>query len=312
MLVWTTFIAIILICLALDLGVFNRHAHTISMKEAGTWTTIWVILALGFTPVVYWLYSSGLIDNVNGLSASKATLRYLTGYLVELSLSVDNLFIMAVIFQSLKIPPQYQHRVLFWGILGAIVFRALMIVGGVVLIRKFDWMIYIFGAFLILTAGRMLLKREEEYNLRKSFAFRTLKRFIPVTTVLDGQHFFVKRRHITAATSLFVALILIEFTDILFALDSIPAVLAITTDPFLVFSSNIMAILGLRSMYFLLANLMQRFHYLKYSLIALLTFVGIKMLLSHTVDIPEWFALSFIAMCLGLGVLLSMRRKGSE
>ena len=309
MVIWIVFITAVLICLALDLGVFNRHAHAISMKEAGAWTTVWVTLALSFSGAVYWLYAGGMIDNVNNLSASRATLLYLTGYLVELSLSVDNLFVMAVIFHSLKIPPQYQHRVLFWGILGAIVFRALMILGGVVLIRRFDWMIYVFGAFLIFTAGRMLIKRDAEFNLKKSLAFRTVKRFIPVTTMLDGQHFFVKRRHITAATSLFVALILIEFTDILFALDSIPAVLAITTDPFLVFSSNIMAILGLRSMYFLLANLMQRFYYLKYSLIALLTFVGVKMLLSHHVDIPEWFALGFIAVCLGAGVVASWVRK---
>jgi tellurite resistance protein TerC len=238
-----------------------------------------------------------------------ATLKFITGYLIELSLSIDNIFIIAVIFASFKIPQKYQHRVLFWGILGAIAFRGLMIFFGVILINKFSWMTYIFGAFLLFTAVKMLLKgEEEEFNPKKSFVYRNLRKILPITTHIEGEHFFVKRKHITAATPLFVALIVIEVMDMLFALDSVPAILAITSDPFLVFSSNIFAILGLRSMYFFLANMLEKFSYLEYSLIAILTFVGVKMLLVHYYKFPEWVSLGFIAISLIIGIVISINK----
>jgi tellurite resistance protein TerC len=241
-----------------------------------------------------------------------ATIKYITGYLIELSLSIDNIFVIAVIFSSFAIPQKYQHRVLFWGILGAIVFRALMIFFGVVLIKKFSFTTYVFGAFLIFTALKMLFSKEETFNPKKSFVYRTLRKVMPITTHMNGEKFFVKIRHITAATPLFIALIVIEFTDILFALDSVPAILAITSDPFLVFSSNIFAILGLRSMYFFLANMLAKFAYLKYSLVAILTFVGIKLILAHHYDFPEWLSLVFIAVSLTVGIVVSLNKKVIE
>lgn len=307
MLVWGIFIAVILIFLALDLGVFNRTPHIISTKEATKWTVIWVTISLLFSGVIYWLYSTNIIDNVDNLTPTNATLKYITGYLIELSLSVDNIFVIAVIFTSFKIPLKYQHRVLFWGILGAIVFRALMIFFGVILINKFSFTTYVFGAFLIFTAYRMLVSKDEEFHPKKSFVYRQVRKIIPITSHMNGEHFFVKLKHITAATPLFIALIIIEFTDILFALDSIPAILAITSDPFLVFTSNIFAILGLRSMYFFLSNMLAKFHYLKYSLIVILTFVGIKLLLAHHFKFPEWFSLTVIALSLGAGIIVSLK-----
>ena len=240
-------------------------------------------------------------------------LKYITGYLIELSLSIDNIFVIAVIFTSFKIPKKFQHRVLFWGIIGAIVFRALMILFGVFLIKKFDWIIYVFGAFLIFTALRMLFEKEDHhYDPKQSFVYKSVRKLMPITTVINSQQFFIRKRGLLIATPLFLALILIEFTDILFALDSIPAILAITSDPFLVFSSNIMAILGLRSMYFFLANMIERFGYLKYSLVAILTYVGVKMILAHHIEIPEWFSLSFIGLSLALGVLFSLRSEKKD
>jgi len=309
MLVWGIFIAVILIFLALDLGVFNRTPHIISTKEATKWTAIWVTISFLFSGVIYWLYSSGLIANSDNLTPTDATIKYITGYLIELSLSVDNIFVIAVIFTSFKIPQKYQHRVLFWGILGAIVFRALMIFFGIMLINKFSFTTYVFGAFLIFTAYRMLVSKDESFNPKKSFVYKQIRRFIPITTKMNGEHFFIKLRHINAATPLFIALIIIEFTDILFALDSIPAILAITSDPFLVFTSNIFAILGLRSMYFFLSNMLERFHHLKFSLIAILTFVGIKLILAHHIKFPEWVSLSFIAISLFTGIVVSLKSK---
>src|SRR5690606_20169978 len=313
MIVWIVFIAAILFFLALDLGVFNKTPHIISSKEAGKWTTIFVTISFLFSGIIYWIYQNGFINNPTNLTPELAVMKYITGYLIELSLSVDNIFVIAVIFTSFKIPQKYQHRVLFWGILGAIVFRGLMIFFGVILINKFSWMTYIFGLFLLFTAAKMLFKKdEEEYNPKKSFIYRSLRKIMPVTTHMDGEHFFVKRRHITAATPLFVALIVIELMDVLFALDSVPAILAITPDPFLVFSSNIFAILGLRSMYFFLAHMLDKFAHLEYSLIAILTFVGVKMLLVHHYKFPEWVSLGFIALALGIGIIVSLRSKGKD
>jgi len=313
MIVWIIFIASILFFLALDLGVFNKTPHIISSKEAGKWTGIFVTISFLFSGVVYWIYLNGYIDNPTKLTPNLAVMKYITGYLIELSLSVDNIFVIAVIFASFKIPQKYQHRVLFWGILGAIIFRGLMIYFGVLLINKFSWMTYVFGAFLIFTAAKMLFKGEDdEFNPKKSFIFRNMRKIIPVTMHIEGQKFFIKKRKITFATPLFVALIVIELMDVLFAMDSVPAILAITSDPFLVFSSNIFAILGLRSMYFFLANMLEKFSYLEYSLIAILTFVGIKMLIIHHFKFPEWVSLGFIALALLGGILVSLSKAKDE
>ncbi|WPR72924.1 TerC family protein [Flavobacterium sp. NG2] len=309
MIVWICFISAILVFLALDLGIFNKTPHEISSKEAGKWTAIWVSLSFIFSGVIYWLYQNNYVSNPDNLSPTVASMKYITGYLIELSLSVDNIFVIAIIFSAFKIPKKYQHRVLFWGIIGAIFFRGIMIYFGVLIINKFTWTTYLFGAFLVYTAVKMLFSKEEEeqFNPKKSFVYRYLRKLTPITTQIDGEHFFVKRRHIKAATPLFVALIVIEVMDIIFALDSVPAILAITSDPFLVFSSNIFAILGLRSMYFFLANMLEKFSYLEYSLIAILSFVGIKMLIHDFVKIPEWASLGFIALSLFVGIIVSLR-----
>lgn len=304
--VWIVFIACILVFLALDLGVFNKENHVIKTKEASIWTAIWVTVALSFSGVIYWLFSTGLVDNPTGLSPNTAVLKYVTGYLIELSLSVDNVFVIAVIFSSFKIPPIYQHRVLFWGILGAIIFRALMILFGVALITRFEWIIYVFGVFLLYTAFKMLKGEDEQFDPKKSFVFRQLKKIYPITGTIQGDEFFVKRMGIKAATPLFVALIVIELTDILFALDSIPAILAITADPFLVFSSNILAIMGLRSMYFLISRMLEKFRFINYSLVVILAFVGLKMLFSHQIHLPEWVSLTVISAALIGGIIASL------
>lgn len=313
MIVWIIFLAAILLFLALDLGVFNKTPHIISSKEAGKWTGIFVTISFLFSGVIYWLYGNNYIANPDALKPLDASIKFITGYLIELSLSVDNIFVIAIIFSSFRIPQKYQHRILFWGIMGAIVFRGLMIYFGVLLIHKFSWTTYIFGGFLIFTAVKMLFNNEDEkFEPKKSFVYRILRKIIPVTTHIDGEHFFVKRRHLTAATPLFVALVVIEVMDVIFAIDSVPAILAITSDPFLVFSSNIFAILGLRSMYFFLSHMLDRFAHLEYSLIAILSFVGLKMLLHDYIKLPEWVSLTFIGVSLLVGVLVSLKISKDE
>lgn len=312
MLIWGLFLVFILICLALDLGVFNRNAHVIKSKEAGVWTAVWVTVALAFSGVVYWLFSAELIENPTNLTPNRAVLKYITGYLIELSLSIDNVFVIAVIFSSFQIPPKYQHRVLFWGILGAIIFRALMILFGVALINKFDWIIYVFGGFLLITAYRMLKGEDEDFDPKKSKVYRYVKKVFPLTPTISGPHFFIKRMGVKAATPLFLALIIIELTDILFALDSIPAILAITADPFIVFTSNILAILGLRSMYFLISRMLAKFRYINYSLVVILAFVGLKMIFSHMIEVPEWLSLAVIIVSLAGGIIASRVIDGSS
>ena len=308
MLVWISFFIIVVLILILDLGIFNKTPHIISTKEATKWTTIWVTVSFLFSGIIYLIYDNQYIANPDNLKPLSASIKFVTGYLIELSLSVDNIFVIAIIFSAFKIPQKYQHRVLFWGILGAIFFRGLMIFFGVLLINKFQWTTYIFGAFLFYTAIKMLLSKEEdEFEPKKSFIFKMIKKIIPITTHMDGEHFFVKRKHIKAATPLFVALVVIEIMDVVFALDSVPAILAITNDPFLVFSSNIFAILGLRSMYFFLANMLEKFSYLEFSLIAILSFVGLKMLLHDFIEIPEWASLVFIAISLLGGIIVSLQ-----
>ena len=314
MTVWIIFITAILGFLALDLGIFNKTPHIISTKEAGKWTAIWVFMSFAFSGVIYWLYQNQLISNPSGLRPAAASIKFITGYLIELSLSVDNIFIIAIIFASFKIPQKYQHRVLFWGILGAIIFRGLMIYFGVILINKISWMNYVFGIFLLFTALKMLFtKDDEDFHPKDSFVYKMLGKIIPISNHMDGEHFFVKENNRNHATPLFVALIVIEVMDMLFALDSVPAILAITSDPFIVFSSNIFAILGLRSMYFFLANMLEKFSYLEYSLIAILSFVGIKMLIPHDyLEIPEWVSLAFIAFSLASGIVYSLYRNKKE
>lgn len=306
MLIWGLFILCIIIFLALDLGVFHRKAHVVSTKEASIWTTIWFVIALSFSGVIFWLFKEGIIDNPTNLEPQQAVLKYITGYFVELSLSIDNVFVIAVIFSSFAIPAKYQHEVLFWGIIGAVVFRALMILFGVALINKFDWIIYVFGAFLLFTAYRMLKSSDSQVNPKSTKLFKLVKKIFPITYQMDGDKFFIRRMGVRAATPLFMALIVIELTDILFALDSIPAILAITTDPFIVFSSNIFAILGLRSMYFLISRMLDKFRYIHYSLVIILTFVGVKMILSHHIEFNEWLSLGVITISLLGGIILSL------
>ena len=307
MIVWIIFLACILIFLALDLGVFNKTPHVISSKEAGIWTGIWVALSFAFSGIIYWLYKNNYVDNPDRLKPAAASVKYITGYLIELSLSADNIFVIAVIFASFKIAQKYQHRILFWGIIGAVLFRGLMIFFGVLLIHQIEWITYVFGAFLVFTAMKMLFKKEDDsFDPKDSFVYKMIGKVIPITHERDKEHFFIKENNRNFATPLFVALIVIEVMDMVFAMDSVPAILAITSDPFLVFSSNIFAILGLRSMYFFLANMLEKFSYLEYSLIAILTFVGVKMLVIQFYKFPEWISLSFIAVALITGIVVSL------
>lgn len=308
MILWIGFLVLICIFLALDLGVFHKDSKRISTKEALTWTMVWVSISLAFSAVVYWIYQNGMAPNPNDLSGENAVLKYLTGYIIELSLSLDNVFVIAMVFSYFKVPNNYQHRVLFWGILGAIFFRALMIIVGVVLINKFAWMTFVFGALLLYSAFKMLFSKGTDTDLRQNRVVKLVKRIFPVTLHFHEEKFFVKKKHIWAATPLFVALIVVETTDVLFAIDSIPAILAITTDPFLVFSSNIFAILGLRSLYFVLSSMLDRFKLLKYSLVFILAFVGVKMLLIHYIHFPEWLSLGVIFISLSIGIILSLRK----
>lgn len=306
MIIWISFLLLICFFLALDLGVFHKNPHQISTREAWCWTFVWVVISLSFSGVIYMIYEGGWITNVNELSSQQAVLKYLTGYLIELSLSMDNIFVIAIIFSYFQVPNLYQHRVLFWGILGAIVFRASMILVGVVLINKFAWISFLFGVLLLYSAYKMLRAGDIKIEPQKNPIVRWVKRIFPVSKEFTGNQFFVQRKHIWAATPLFIALVMVETTDIFFAIDSIPAVLAITTDPFLVFSSNIFAILGLRSLYFVLASMLEQFKFLKYSLVFILAFVGAKMLLSHHIHPPEWVSLAVILIALLTGILTSI------
>lgn len=305
MIVWIIFIAVVIFALILDLGVFNRKPHEIKTKEAAIWTSVWVTCALLFSGVVYLSFENNWIANPTNLTPTNAVLKFVTGYLIELSLSVDNIFIIALIFSSFAIPKKYQHEVLFYGVLGAIVFRAIMIVFGVALITEFSWMIYVFGVFLILTALKLLFSHNEQKDPHDFKIYKWIAKIYPVTTTIEGDKFFVIKNGLKYATPLFVALIIIELTDVFFAIDSIPAILAITADPFIVFTSNILAIMGLRSMYFLVVGMLDKFKYINYSLVVILAFVGVKMIISHHVEIPEWLSLGVIVLSLAGGMLAS-------
>jgi tellurite resistance protein TerC len=311
---WAGFLLFIALVLALDLGVFNRQAHAPSLREALTFTAATVVLALLFTAFIFFAYNNhwlglgtaiDVVDRqVNG--GHLAAVKFLTGYVVELSLSMDNVFVIALIFEHLKVPLIYQHRVLFWGILGALAMRGAMIGIGVQLVASYHWVLYLFGAFLVVTAVRMLWRKPEEEEAEvESSMVRWLRRHFPVTDRFHEQHFLVELNGRTFLTPLAVALVLVETTDLIFAVDSIPAIFAITADPFLVFTSNVFAILCLRSLYFGLAGLIQRFRYLKVSLALVLGLVGVKMLGMHW--IKEWFgdATNFILLGLIFAILIS-------
>jgi len=308
-LVWGGFLALFLGLLFLDLSVLHRESAELSVRQALFWTAVWICVAGSFTAVIYGLYEHHWLGFQGGPHVSGGTdavVQFVTGYLLEWSLSVDNIFVMALIFAYLKIPPRYQYRVLFWGIVGAIVLRGLMILAGTALLSRFDWMFYVFGAVLLLSALRMLRDDEAERNFGESLPARLVRRFVPVTDELHRARFFVFRDGQLYATPLFVGLIMVELTDVVFAVDSIPAILAVTRDPFLVFTSNAFAILGLRSLYFAVAGLMAMFRYLRYSLVLVLAFVGAKMLLVGHFHVPNLVSLAIILGTLGVGILASV------
>jgi tellurite resistance protein TerC len=292
---WLAFNAFVIAMLALDLGVFHRKAHVVGIKEALGSSAVWIAMALVFN---IWIYFQ--------LGPQKGT-EFLTGYLIEKSLSVDNVFVFAVLFTFFGIPPQYQHRVLFWGIFGALIMRAAMIFAGAALIQNFTWIIYVFAALLILTGIKMATGKHESINPEKNIALKLLRRFMPVTKEFCGQKFFIRQNGVLTATPLFAVLLCIEVTDVIFAVDSIPAIFAITQDTFIVYTSNVFAILGLRALYFALSGLLPYFHFLKYGLGVILVFVGIKMSLAHsTWKIDTLVSLSVVASILLLSVIASV------
>jgi tellurite resistance protein TerC len=294
---WTVFSALVLTMLALDLGIFHRKSREVGMKEALTWSGVWIGLALAFnTAIYYW-------------RGGERALQFFTGYLVELSLSVDNLFVFLLVFGYFKVPAQYRHRVLFWGILGALIMRAVFIAAGITLIAKFHWITYLFGALLVASGIKMMLQRDKEIHPERNPVLKLLRRSMHVTPEYEDDRFFVKQQGRILASPLFVVLLLLESTDLVFAVDSVPAVLAITPDPFIVFTSNVFAILGLRSMFFALEGVMKRFHHLHYGLSAVLLFVGAKMLLAGFYKIPTWVSLLLIASILSGSVIASLWSK---
>ena len=294
--IWIVFNLFVVAMLTLDLKIFNREAHEISVREALVWSGVWIALSLLFGVVIYiW-------------RGSEAGIAFFAGYLIEKSLSVDNIFVFLMIFAYFGVAPKHQRRILTWGILGAIVLRAIFIFAGVALIEAFHWMIYVFGAFLIYTAYRMVTQEDEAIDPSQNPVVRLFKRFFPVSEDHENGKFFIRRAGKLMATPLFITLLMVEVSDIIFAVDSIPAILAVTTDPFLVYSSNILAILGLRALYFALAGIMEMFQYLHYGLASILGFVGAKMLLSGYVHIPTGVALGVVGMILVISVVASIWR----
>lgn len=285
---WVSFNAFVIVMLALDLGIFHRKSHVISLKEALGWSMVWITLALIFNA---WIYLE--------MGSQKGT-EFLTGYLVEKSLSVDNVFIFAILFTFFGIPPMYQHKILFWGIFGALAMRAVMIAAGSALLASFAWIIYIFAGLLVVTGIKMLIASNETINFEKNISLRLLRKIMPMTKELHGDKFFVREAGKWAATPMFAVLICIEFTDLVFAIDSIPAIFAITQDTFIIFTSNVFAILGLRSLYFALSGVLPYFHFLKYGLGVILCFVGAKMAFAHT----SWKIDSLISLGVITGILM--------
>jgi tellurite resistance protein TerC len=308
--VWIAFVVMIVAFLVLDLGVFHRRPHAISIKEAMAWTVFWVVLAMVFNGFVYLLYEHHWLDFGTSmrqeLGGGEAAIKFFTAYLVEKSLSIDNIFVIAMIFAYFGVPLAYQHRVLFWGILGALVLRGAMIAAGAALIAKFSWTVYLFGGLLLLTAAKLLVTRHDNLEPERNFLVRWARKMFPVSKEFDDNRFFTVVDGKRAITPLFLALIVVESSDVVFAVDSIPAVFAITRDAFIVFTSNVFAILGLRSLYFAVAGLIARFRFLKMSLVFLLAFVGVKMILAHHHPIPTVVSLAVILGILGVGVLASV------
>lgn len=292
---WIFFNVFIVFMLIIDLAVFNRKAHEITIKESLTWTVVWIVLAVIFGVGLYFYMDP------------KSSLDFFTGYLIEKSLSVDNIFVFILVFSYFGVKPEFQHKVLFWGIFGALVMRFIFIFLGVALIERFDWIIYIFGAFLVYTGIRMAFEMEKEVHPEKNPVLKLVRRFIPVSSEFEGDKFFTRINGRKMATPLFVVLVVIETTDLVFAVDSIPAILAITTDQFLVYSSNAFAILGLRALYFALSGVMKLFHYLHYGLAAILSFVGIKMIIADFYHMPTPYALGFVAAAILVSVLASIK-----
>jgi tellurite resistance protein TerC len=291
---WAGFNLFVLAMLALDLGVFHRKAHIVSLREATAWSAVWISLALLFNAGIWYF------------RGSEAGVQFLTGYLIEKSLSIDNIFVIALIFGYFAVPAIHQHRVLFWGILGALVMRAAFILAGAALLEAFHWIIYVFGAFLIITGLKMTLVRDTEIHPENNPVLRLVRRLVAVTSDYREGHFFVRDNGKRWATPLFLVLVLVETTDLIFAVDSIPAIFAVTTDPFLVYTSNIFAILGLRSLYFLLAGVMQKFVYLKLGLASVLMFVGTKMTITDLYKIPSFVSLLVIAALLATAIGASL------
>ncbi|RIK37672.1 MAG: hypothetical protein DCC58_17655 [Chloroflexi bacterium] len=299
-LLWVGFTIFVVTLLVLDLSIFHRKPHVLSVREAALWTAGWMSLALLFNiGVFYW-------------SGAERGLEFTAGYLVELALSVDNMFVFALIFAAFTVPAAYQHRVLFWGILGALVMRFIFIMLGAQLLHSFHWIIYVFGGFLVLTGFKILMKRDEHPDLSKNVALRLFRRFVPMTHEYHEQRFTIVKDGRRFATPLLAVLVLVEATDLVFAIDSVPAVFAVTKDPFIVYTSNVFAILGLRSLYFLLAGVMDRFHYLKVGLGAILIFVGAKMALSDVYKMPIAISLGVIVVVLAVSIVASLLRKPEE
>jgi tellurite resistance protein TerC len=293
LLFWILFNLFVLLMLALDLGVLNRRAHTIGLREALGWSAVWIALACSFAAIVYFWHGRA------------ESLQFITGYVVELTLSVDNLFIFLVIFRYFKVPDAHQHKVLFWGILGALVMRGLFIAAGVGLIHRFAWITYVFGALLIFSGIKLLRQGDARINPEKNPVLRLFRRFLPVTNEYVGGQFFTRRDRLYA-TPLFIVLLVVETSDILIAVDSVPAVLAITLNAFIVYTSNVFAILGLRSMYFALSGMLERFHYLHYGLSAVLILIGLKMIAAHYVTIATEWALASVLAVLGTSIVASL------
>ncbi len=311
---WVGFNLFVLAMLAVDLGIFHRKAHTVSVKEAAIWSVVWISLALSFNGLIY-LFWEQLVPG-SDYSAADAGLAFLTGYLIEKALSVDNIFVFALIFSYFAVPSNYQHRVLFWGILGALLMRGAMIFAGAALIEEFHWVIWIFGAFLIFTGIKMATSDNEQIEPEKNPVVRLFRRWMPISASYDGQRFFTMQNGVRMATPLLLVLVVVETTDLVFAVDSIPAIFAVTHNPFLVYTSNVFAILGLRSLYFVLAGVIHKFHYLKLGLSVVLAFVGVKMLLPDlsaallgvSYKIPTAISLGVVAAILAVAVAASFVR----
>ena len=318
--IWIAFIALVVVLLTIDLGVLHRRPHTIGLKEALIGASVAVFLGLSFGVAVFFIYQHdlwGIASQASTvghpvLNGTQAATQYITAYIVEESLSVDNLFVIAIVFTTFRVPELYRHRVLFWGILTAIIMRGVFILGGVWLVNRLEWLFYVFGAYLVYTALKLLWGGDEQAEPDKSLAFRLLRKVLPITTDDHGPRFIIKKDGKRHATMLLVVLGVIEWTDLVFAVDSIPAVLAVTREPFIAFTSNIFAILGLRSLYFVLQDMMDRFRYLKYAILGILAFVGVKMLLHEVYHLKDWVSLLIILTGLTGAVLVSVvadRRK---